>query len=227
MDSRGIVKIGDFGVSHFFNDDEGIEFEENPESPEHHGKILSHHDSETAFAMKKLCNAGMMEKTEGTYCFWSPQMCTGERFSGFAADMWAAGICLYIFVSGKLPFYSEVPTELFKSIIEDDVQLEGMGLSPSLIDLLKVTLNKNPDERAGVGDCLRHPFLRGAREKRVKQLSVAFERSQMRNLIVNEDDIRKVSWLPKLLTGNCFRILILWFVFFCPGLPSRDIAQSC
>lgn len=202
LDSRGIVKIGDFGVSHFFDDDEGIEFENNPESPELHGKILSHHDSETACSMKKLGNAGMMQKTEGTYCFWSPQMCTGETFSGFAADMWAAGICLYIFVSGQLPFYSEVPTDLFKSIIEDDVPLEGMGFSSSLVDLLKVTLNKNPDERAGVGDCLRHPFLSGAREKRVKQLSVAFECSQRRNLIVNEDDIRKVSWLLRRLAWN-------------------------
>jgi serine/threonine protein kinase len=180
-------------VSHFLITTEGIEFQHDPNV--HDGKILTRYDSDTAFSMKKLSNAGMLNKTEGTWCFWSPQMCSGETFSGFAADMWAAGICLYIFVSGKLPFYSEFPTDLFKSIQQDDVPLKGMGFSDSLVDLLKATLNKDPDERAGVGDCLRHPFLHEAREQRVTQLSVAFDRCRKRNLIVNEDDIRKVrSW---------------------------------
>jgi serine/threonine protein kinase len=105
--------------------------------------------------------------------------------------MWAAGICLYIFVSGKLPFYSEVPTDLFQSIVEDEVPYANMGFSAPLIDLLKATLHKDATERAGVGDCLNHPFLSVAREKRVKQLSVAFENSRKRKLIVSEEDIRK------------------------------------
>ena len=221
LDSRGIVKIGDFGVSHFFDNDEGIEFHHDPDV--HDSKILSRYDSDTAFSMKKLSNAGMLNKTEGTWCFWSPQMCSGETFSGFAADMWAAGICLYIFVSGKLPFYSEVPTELFKSIQDDDVPLEGMGFSDSLLDLLNATLNKDADERAGVGDCLRHPFLSEAREQRVKQLSVAFDKCRKRNLIVNEDDIRKVSlfwWIPLKLNESTHSS-------FVAGFPSCYVAQSC
>lgn len=142
--------------------------------------------------MKKLSNDGMLNKTEGTYCFYSPQMAAGEtKFSGFAADMWAAGICLYIFVSGRLPFFSENPGDLFESIVEDDVPFDGMRFSAPLVDLLKATLHKDANERAGVGDCLNHPFLSVAREKRIKQLSVAFESSRKRKLIVSEEDVRK------------------------------------
>jgi len=158
----------------------------------HGSKILSRQDTETALAMKKLSNAGMLDKTEGTWCFYSPEMAAGEtKFSGFAADMWAAGICLYIFASGKLPFYSENPPELFESIVEDDVPFAGMGFSNALLDLLKTALNKDANERAGVGDCLNHPFLTVAREKRVNQLSVALDKSRKRNLIVSEEDVRK------------------------------------
>jgi serine/threonine protein kinase len=190
LDSRGIVKIGDFGVAHFF-DNEGSGAFENEHDP-NGSKILSRQDTETALAMKKLSDAGMLNKTEGTWCFYSPEMAAGEKkFSGFAADMWAAGICLYIFVSSQLPFYSEVPTDLFKSIVEDEVPYANMGFSAPLIDLLKATLHKDATQRAGVGDCLNHPFLSVAREKRVKQLSVAFENSRKRKLIVSEEDIRK------------------------------------
>mmetsp|Transcript_18015 Transcript_18015/g.31593 ORF Transcript_18015/g.31593 Transcript_18015/m.31593 type:complete len:353 (-) Transcript_18015:2780-3838(-) len=104
--------------------------------------------------------------------------------------MWAAGVCLYIFVTGKLPFYSEVPQELFDMIANSEVPYSGLGLSNSLIDLLKRCLEKDPNKRAGVGDCLQHPFLQLAREKRIRQLSEEFEISRKKSIIISEEDIR-------------------------------------
>ncbi|OEU21312.1 kinase-like protein, partial [Fragilariopsis cylindrus CCMP1102] len=126
LSNRKIAKIGDFGVSHIF--------EEESEN-------------------------GPRRMTEGTWCFWSPEMCNGSRgFSLYAADIWAAGICLYIFVTGKLPFYSTVPLDLFEMIAKTEIQYSDLGLSDTLIDLLKCCLEKDPNCRAGVGDCLHHPF---------------------------------------------------------------------
>jgi serine/threonine protein kinase len=59
--------------------------------------------------------------------------------------------------------------------------------------LLKRCLEKDPDKRAGVGDCLQHPFLEVAREKRIRQLSAEFEISRKRSIVLSEEDIKMVS----------------------------------
>ena len=117
---------------------------------------LSRRESEFAASMKSMSDLGKLTKTEGTWCFWSPEMCAEDSlvFSGYSCDMWAAGICLHIFATGVLPFYSEIPLALFDMIAEANIKLDGLKLSGDLIDLLKRVLAKDPKERAGVGDCL-------------------------------------------------------------------------
>jgi serine/threonine protein kinase len=224
LDSRGIAKVGDFGVSHIFenskkstvgahrlasvestNTSEESETDADAikpqheslpdeEEPPHPPNVLNRMDTDAALAMTGMGNHGLLTKTEGTWCFWSPEMCEGSQaFSGYAADMWAAGVCLYIFVTGKLPFYSEVPTELFDQISTNEIKYDGLGLSNSLINLLKRCLEKDPLKRAGVGDCLKHPFLQEARSKRIRQLSTEFEISRKRKIVLNEEDIKAVS----------------------------------
>jgi len=152
---------------------------------------LTRRDTDSALAMKPMANDGLMTKTEGTWAFWSPEMCAGgQAFSGYAADLWAAGICLYIFVTGKLPFYSNMPLDLMDMIKEAKVPYEGYDLSDNLLELLKMTLEKDPAKRAGVGDCLKHPFLLLARAQRVSQLSVELAKSKTTRVTVEERDIQ-------------------------------------
>ena len=162
-------------------------------SDPHPHDVLTRMDTDAALAMTGMAHLGLLTKTEGTWCFWSPEMCEGSQaFSGYAADMWAAGVCLYIFVTGRLPWYSEIPTDLFEMIGAAEIDYSGLGLSNSLIDLLKRCLEKCPGKRAGVGDCLKHPFLQVARAKRIRRLSTEFENSNKRKIVLNEDDIRAV-----------------------------------
>ena len=219
LSDRGIAKLGDFGVSHIFEEENpetssrrlltsideeisqwrlssdqgdtttGIAEETSNENP----FFLTPHDSESAYDLGRMAGSGILTKTEGTWCFWSPEMCSGSDsagFSGYAADMWSVGVCLYIFATGKLPFYNTVPLDLFEMIANCDVQYEGLGLSDPLIDLLKSCLEKDPIKRAGVGDCLHHPFLQNAREERIKQLGPEFESSKRSILPISEDDIK-------------------------------------
>lgn len=131
-------------------------------------------------------------------------MCDGGKaFSGYAADMWAAGVCLYIFVTGKLPFFTNVPIDLLDMIKEAKVPYEGLALSDSLLDLLHMTLEKDPTKRGGVGDCLKHPFLAEARAQRVQQLSVEFAKSSTTSVIVEERDLQSVCTL--FLNSYCLR----------------------
>jgi serine/threonine protein kinase len=195
LDARGIAKLTDFGVSHMFEDEaEEVEHKHIGEEYRRQGSFgLTQEDQDKALALKKLPTDGLITKTEGTWAFWSPEMCQGGHFSGYAADMWAAGVCLYIFVTGKLPFYSETPTELMDLIKEGTVSYEGLGLSEPLCELLHMTLEVDPTKRAGVGDCLKHPFLQTARDKRVKELSAELAKSKSTTVFISERDIQSVS----------------------------------
>ena len=218
LDADGIAKVGDFGVSHIFEKESefGIsEFERSEsfdEMEKHSRHVLTRMDTDSALELQRLSSFGMLTKTEGTWCFWSPEMCEGsKKFSGYAADMWAAGVCLYIFVTGKLPFYSEIPTELFEIISKAEIDVDKLGLSHQLVDLLKRCLEKDPDKRAGVGECLSHPFLKQARRKRIKQLSLELESSRRRKIVLSEHDIKTafkaVTGLPVYLIRSASKTL--------------------
>jgi [calcium/calmodulin-dependent protein kinase] kinase len=185
LDRRGIAKLADFGVSQMFDE------ENDPSKNKREKCFLTRADTDSALSMKTMADTGLITKTEGTWAFWSPEMCEGGRvFSGYAADLWAAGVCLYIFVAGKLPFYNEAPMELLETIRDAAVPYEGLNLSASLRDLLQKTLEKDATKRAGVGDCLRHELLLLARAQRIQGLSVEFARSQSTNTRVSEHDVK-------------------------------------
>lgn len=154
-------------------------------------RILSPEDATTALHMKKMATEGLLTKTEGTYAFWSPEMCQGKSsFSGYAADLWAAGINFYIFVTGKLPFYNTDPMDLMELIQKEEPIMEG--LSDEVRDLLQQALAKDPNDRAGVGDCLQHPLLKKARQHRIEQLSAEFARSKATDTTIKASDLRGV-----------------------------------
>jgi serine/threonine protein kinase len=187
--SNGVLKLCDFGVAHMFGD-----VDKEMPTLKRHPSGLTRQDTEKALEMRPMAQDGLTTKTEGTWAFWSPEMCLGDgqAFSLYAADMWAAGACLYIFVTGKLPFYSESPLDLMDMIKNGIVPYEELQLSDNLRELLHMTLQKDPASRAGVGDCLKHPYLLLPRAERVQQLSVEFAKSRATNTVVEEHDILAV-----------------------------------
>jgi serine/threonine protein kinase len=199
LDARGVAKLADFGVSHMFDDN--MDFEIDGKNPL--GR-LTRHDTQIAMEMEKMPDDGFMTRTEGTWAFWSPEMCTGERYSGYAADLWAAGVCLYTFLTGKLPFYSELPLELFNKIKAGKIPTVGLNLSNPMIQLLEMVVETDPKKRAGVGDCLKHPSLIIPRAHRIKQLSVELARSKATDTRLDEDDIQSVS----IRMSVCFAIVV-------------------
>lgn len=226
LDARGVAKLCDFGVSHMFGEDE------NYCSADQSGASISSNNSQTSSAslsvddfkkksrkesfgvesesalnMKPMGNTGLMTKTEGTWAFWSPEMYGCSSFSGYAADMWAAGVCLYIFVTGRLPFYSEAPADLMDLIKEGNVPYHEIEVTKDMLDLLKKVLEKDPTKRAGVGDCLGHPLLDRPRKERIKLLSIELARSEATNTKVSESDIHSVRYFnPQWLI--CFFMIV-------------------
>ncbi|KAL9184334.1 hypothetical protein ACHAXT_002420 [Thalassiosira profunda] len=204
LDARGCAKISDFGVSHIFEEEResyvlrelgdgevddllsygGIDDSANDTLQ------LSKRESDVAFNMRSRHDRGILRKTEGTWCFWSPEMCSGDSvgFSGYSSDLWAAGVCLYVFTTGLLPFFSLVPSELFGRIAKATVRYEGLDMSGELTDLLSKLLQKDPSLRAGVGDCLKHPFCAAARAERLGDLDGQYRRSE-EHIILSKNDV--------------------------------------
>jgi len=213
LSEKGIAKISDFGVSHFFEEERGrlrsdsdmSSFNQDNMSistTEYSSAVskqrkLTRFDTESALVMDNKSGSGILKQTEGTYPFYSPEMCKNNTFSGYASDIWAAGICLYIFASGELPFYSDSPIELMRMISKGKVSTKGLGFSKQLKDLLSKVLNKDPTKRAGLGDCLKHDFLREARFERMNILGEKIRRSSSRMLTVDVEDKRQAFSVAK------------------------------
>lgn len=211
---NGIAKISDFGIAHIFDeerksflltpsgkdfdaideflsdDEDGINKREGvdeAESPTH----LSKRESEEAINMSSKHSSGFLQKTEGTLFFYSPEMCASEKsvFSGYSADLWAAGVCLHTFITGKLPYFSLNPGELFDMILSKEVEYDTLDLSNNSKSLLQKLLVKDPSSRAGVGDCLKHDYLKDARAQRIRQLGKEFEQSTKQDIVLTDTDI--------------------------------------
>ena len=151
-------------------------------------QYLSRRESDQAREMPSQHTSGILNKTEGTWYYWSPEMCSTSEFSGYACDIWAAGICLFIFTTGKVPFFSMTPLTLFELISKAEVPYDSHpDMSSTLKGLLTKMLTKYPAHRAGVGFCLQHEFCAKARIQRVEELGQDFEHSDQEIVLTSEE----------------------------------------
>ncbi len=59
-------------------------------------------------------------RTMGTPAFLAPEMCEGAPYHGEVADIWALGICLYMFVYGE-PYVMSSQTILATRLLLDNL----------------------------------------------------------------------------------------------------------
>jgi len=105
-------------------------------------------------------DSDMINKSAGTPAFTAPEACAEGDFSGKAADVWAAGVTLYMFVHGKCPYMSANLVQIFQMIREDPVVISP-SLSPPCIDLLSRMLDKDFTTRITIAEVKSHPWTTG------------------------------------------------------------------
>lgn len=107
-------------------------------------------------------NLGYVTDTQGTWAFWSPEMCGDDiatPYSAYLADVWAAGICLWIFIFGELPFYKPDPEELFEVIYTAELPPLPSNKSPELQQLLFAMLSKEVSTRPSSEQCEKFDWI--------------------------------------------------------------------
>ncbi|CAE8679014.1 unnamed protein product, partial [Polarella glacialis] len=96
--------------------------------------------------------------TEGTYTFFSPEMCKSgyKGHDGRRADVWAAGVSLWAFLYGSVPFFEADLVRLLDSIAEAKYELPPVQFeSPECLAFLARLLTPEPLDRPLVEDMLR------------------------------------------------------------------------
>jgi serine/threonine-protein kinase len=101
------------------------------------------------FGLAKLIPKSIVAKTAivGTPNFMAPEIIDGdEKEIGKPADIWSLGVSLFFLFERKLPFDSEIPKELTKSILLNEAPKVAKKFSPKverfILSMLHKTLYK-------------------------------------------------------------------------------------
>ncbi|XP_060106013.1 serine/threonine-protein kinase Nek5-like isoform X2 [Heteronotia binoei] len=94
----------------------------------------------------------------GTPYYLSPELCTDVPYSS-KADVWALGCVLFELCALKPPFTGFSLGSLFNKIVKEDYAPVPECYSEPLHCLVRVILQKNPEERPSAGAILNIPYV--------------------------------------------------------------------
>ena len=104
-----------------------------------------------------------LEVRSGTPLYFAPEVF--KRSYGTEADLWSVGVMIYLFITGRNPWFSSlkgvVPADVEKKVLGEDVQYlpeEWADTSEELQDLVRRLLTKNPAQRITAAQALSHPW---------------------------------------------------------------------
>ncbi|KAL3372660.1 hypothetical protein AABB24_004948 [Solanum stoloniferum] len=86
-----------------------------------------------------------------------------RRSYGKEADVWSAGVILYILLSGVPPFWAETEKGIFNTILKGEIDFQSdpwPSISNSAKDLIRKMLTQEPKKRITSAQVLEHPWLR-------------------------------------------------------------------
>lgn len=86
-----------------------------------------------------------------------------RRSCGKEADVWSAGVILYILLSGVPPFWAETEKGIFNAVLKGEIDFQSDPwpfISNSAKDLIRKMLTQEPKKRITSAQVLEHPWLR-------------------------------------------------------------------
>mmetsp|Transcript_15795 Transcript_15795/g.40591 ORF Transcript_15795/g.40591 Transcript_15795/m.40591 type:complete len:421 (-) Transcript_15795:527-1789(-) len=126
---------------------------------------------------------------DDSWFYGSPELMLSQK-SGKPVDMWAAGVVLYMIISGKFPFEGSDKNTIKANIRKGLYAFpdeEWADISDQAKDMVKGLLNKNAGARLTVEQALHHDWMKAALNI-TKNLSTT---SRMTSLKVHNEAARK------------------------------------
>ena len=103
-------------------------------------------------------NGKLLSTLCGSPSYTAPEVILGNKYDGFASDVWTMGIILYTMICGKLPFEEcDNKKILFKKIIKCKIEYPK-HISNNIKTLLQKILVANPDKRINIKEIKKTQF---------------------------------------------------------------------
>jgi len=104
----------------------------------------------------------------GTPAYFAPEVF--RKCFTLEADLWSLGMMMYVFVTGRFPWWEDMsvvgPKEVEDRVMYQEVpfvEKEWAHVSPAMLDLVQRLLEKNPAQRISAAQALAHPVMNGKR----------------------------------------------------------------
>ncbi|KAL3508485.1 hypothetical protein ACH5RR_027886 [Cinchona calisaya] len=116
----------------------------------------------TDFGLSVFIEKGKVYKdVVGSAYYVAPEVL--RRRYGKEADIWSAGVMLYILLSGVPPFWAETERGIFDAVLKGYVDFESQpwpSISSSAKDLVRKMLTQDPKKRITATQVLEHPWMK-------------------------------------------------------------------
>lgn len=99
----------------------------------------------------------LMRTVCGTPNYVAPEVLKETGYNGICADVWSAGVMLFVMLSGCLPFDDPVLDELFKKVQKGEYQMSSK-FTAGARDLISQMLVVDPSKRLTIDGVIKHPW---------------------------------------------------------------------
>lgn len=112
---------------------------------------------------KFIAENEVLQEMVGSIYYIAPEVL--QRHYSFPADIWSAGVILYILLCGEPPFCGHTNVETIRAILDWPLEFKGQAwgnVSEDAKDCIRWMLERDPDKRPEARDVLEHKWLKDA-----------------------------------------------------------------
>lgn len=114
--------------------------------------------TDLGFATVRRPNDPLLMDYPGSPAYSAPELLNGTPYDGYAADIWALGVTLYVLVCGTYPFLTHDKKKTLRYLVNTQEPKFKSHVSIECIDLISSMLQKDPDYRARIDEIMASPW---------------------------------------------------------------------